>query len=586
MRSPTTAVAALCAAAIVSAPAMAQADTGTFTNPAAITMPVVGEATTYPSVLTALDLAGPIVDVNVTLSGVAHTFPDDFDILLVSPSGEGVVLMSDACGDPNVAGVPWTFDDQAAEVMPDESVTCDNLVYRPSDYLDSPDTWPPAFPGPHGSALADFNGENPNGIWRLYVRDDLIGDSGNIASGWSLTITTGAADTLIPADDNGGFGPANPYPRSQAVSGQAGVIADVNVRLSALSHEHPDDLDVLLEGPGGRRVLLMSDSCGHFDYHDVTLTWDDEAPGPMEDIPAVAGTCNAGAFRPTNHGGPPEDLLAPAPPGPYASTLSAFDGLDPNGTWNLYFSDDAGGDVGFMLNPFALEIATRPRANVRVAGAGQIAEGGSASFTLTRSGPPGPYGPATVDVQTVGGSAGAGDFGGSQTVSFADGETEKTVSVAALADGAAERTETFAVRLANATGDADASGQQPLQVAIPGDDVKPAVRVLSRSLVLGARRQVSLALRGPAGEAATVRVVLRAKLPRRRGKPKSTVVARKRVSLRPNRRTVVKLKLSRKAAARLRAQGRLPVSLTLTATDAAGNRSSLKRNLSAKPKAR
>jgi subtilisin-like proprotein convertase family protein len=596
MKARLTAVVAVCGGLFLAAPAVALGAQGTFTNATPITVPAgapgttLGNAAPYPSSIVVSGLPGPVVDVNVKLDNIGHEFPDDLDILLVSPSGDSVVLMSDACNGTPFEDFDWTFDDDAIPVMSDNPAgPCNNFFYKPSAYDVGTDIWPPALPGPHGSALTDFNGGNPNGAWHLYVRDDKAGDVGDIEAGWSITIETGTAAILLPgADSAGGSGVADPYPMTQAVSGQTGVIADVNVRLSGLSHQHPDDLDIMLDGPGGRRVVLMSDSCANFDYHDVTLTWDDEAPAQMQDTPADAGVCNAGAFRPTNHGSV-EDLPAPAPPGPYATALSAFDALDANGTWRLYMSDDAIGDIGFVLNPFELEITTRPRANVRVTGAAaQVAEGGNASLTLTRSGPPGPYGAATVELQTVAGSAGAGDFTGSQTVSFAEGETEKTVSVGALADGAAERTETFTVQLAAATGDADVSGQPPLQVGIPGDDTKPAVKVLSRSLVLGARRRVSLALRGPAGEAepTATRLTLTAKLPRRRGRLKRTVVARKSVALRPGRRTVVKLTLSRKATARLRARGRLALRLAVTATDAAGNRANLSRKLTAKPKRR
>jgi len=39
-------------------------------------------------------------------------------------------------------------------------------------------------------------------------------------------------------------------------------------------------------------------------------------------------------------------MPAPAPPGPYATSLSIFDGIDPHGGWILYLRDDAAIDVG------------------------------------------------------------------------------------------------------------------------------------------------------------------------------------------------------------------------------------------------
>jgi hypothetical protein len=43
--------------------------------------------------------------------------------------------------------------------------------------------------------LSVFNGESPNGTWRLYVVDDSAGDAGRIAGGYSLTITAAAPPT-------------------------------------------------------------------------------------------------------------------------------------------------------------------------------------------------------------------------------------------------------------------------------------------------------------------------------------------------------------------------------------------------------
>jgi uncharacterized repeat protein (TIGR01451 family) len=48
----------------------------------------------------------------------------------------------------------------------------------------------PAPPAPWGASLAVFTNTNPNGLWSLYVVDDLQIMSGVINRGWRLTITT------------------------------------------------------------------------------------------------------------------------------------------------------------------------------------------------------------------------------------------------------------------------------------------------------------------------------------------------------------------------------------------------------------
>ncbi len=41
-----------------------------------------------------------------------------------------------------------------------------------------------------GTNLAALNGSNPNGAWLLFVQDDALFDSGSIAKGWQLNLTT------------------------------------------------------------------------------------------------------------------------------------------------------------------------------------------------------------------------------------------------------------------------------------------------------------------------------------------------------------------------------------------------------------
>src|SRR3954462_12725379 len=56
-----------------------------------------GPASPDSTVIKLYGAATTISDVNVTLTGVTHTAGADLDILLVSPDGTGVILMSDVC---------------------------------------------------------------------------------------------------------------------------------------------------------------------------------------------------------------------------------------------------------------------------------------------------------------------------------------------------------------------------------------------------------------------------------------------------------------------------------------------------------
>jgi subtilisin-like proprotein convertase family protein len=336
----------------------ASASAGTlFTNSTPIEIPSSGSsgpATPYPSQITVSGMSGPITDVNVTLHRVGHTFTSDIAVLLVSPSGDTVKLMQTNCGGLEIEDFTWIFDQQAATPMPPPgSDGCAGFVYRPnpSSFAFS---WPaPAPPGPHGVSLSDFNNEQANGTWSLYVADTQSDDVGDIEGGWSLSIETGPVDVAIPG--TGTSGPANPYPATLSVSGSGGI-TDLDVIIDGIWHERPEDLDMLLVGPHGQKVILMSDACGSFGVSAYGWVWDDEAAALM---PGGDGTdvCGTRFHRPTDylHG---ESWPAPAPAGPYSNSLSAFDFTNPNGEWRLFVNDDADGGTGFFTNRFQLQITT------------------------------------------------------------------------------------------------------------------------------------------------------------------------------------------------------------------------------------
>ncbi len=163
--------------------------------------------------------------------------------------------------------------------------------------------------------------------------------------------STNAAAIAIPASGNNG--PAGPYPASITVAGLSGAITKVTVTLHQLSHTRPDDLDILLVGPTGQSVLLMSDAGGSPDAVNLTLTFDDDAPA----APPDSGGLAAGTFRPVNYGSP-DSFLAPAPAGPYGATLATFVGTDPNGAWSLYVLDDASPSAGSLAGGWSLTIAS------------------------------------------------------------------------------------------------------------------------------------------------------------------------------------------------------------------------------------
>jgi subtilisin-like proprotein convertase family protein len=163
--------------------------TQTFTNSTAISIPGRGSGSPYPSSIDVAGMSGTISKVVVKLNGLSHSYPGDVDILLVGPGGQNVMLMSDAGGGTAVNGVTLTFDSMASASLPNGGQLVSG-TYRPTDYESGDSFSAPAPPGPSGSSLSVFNQTSPNGSWKLFVTDDFENDSGSIAGGWELTITT------------------------------------------------------------------------------------------------------------------------------------------------------------------------------------------------------------------------------------------------------------------------------------------------------------------------------------------------------------------------------------------------------------
>ncbi|MAE66017.1 MAG: hypothetical protein CMJ18_17230 [Phycisphaeraceae bacterium] len=131
----------------------------------AVSIPDPGE------VFTTFTVAGEgsiIVDVNVRIA-IDHPLVEDLDVMLMSPAGTTVELFSDLLiGDFSAMHFQDTLLDDGAAV----AITAGSAPFIGS-YR------------PEGS-LADFNGENPNGVWTLFVEDDQLlpfGDQTVLAAG-------------------------------------------------------------------------------------------------------------------------------------------------------------------------------------------------------------------------------------------------------------------------------------------------------------------------------------------------------------------------------------------------------------------
>ncbi|MEN9573244.1 MAG: hypothetical protein RL514_1099 [Verrucomicrobiota bacterium] len=172
-----------------------------------------------------------------------------------------------------------------------------------------------------------------------------IGDSG------PLGVDIGFANTnAITINDNT---QATPYPAVIGVSNVFGVVTKLVVTLSNLVHTAPGDVDILLVGPLGQSVLLLSDAGGNSAVSGVTLRFDDAALAPVPQ----AGLMTSGTYLPTDYL-PAETFVGPAPAGPYGTNLTAFNSLDPNGNWQLFVRDDTAGGAGVLVDGWRLDFTT------------------------------------------------------------------------------------------------------------------------------------------------------------------------------------------------------------------------------------
>lgn len=179
----------------------------------------------------------------------------------------------------------------------------------------------------------------------------------------TVTTTTFTNPATITIPGTGTQGPASPYPSQIVVSGLTGTIIQVTVTFNNLSSTFPADINALLVGPNGENIILMASTGSSADINNVTLIFDDNALTPLPSNAQIV----SGTYQPTNYG-IVTPFTPPAPSPPYGSSLSVFNGTNPNGTWNLFVFDQFEDDVGVLEGGWELNITTCERGATSVAG--------------------------------------------------------------------------------------------------------------------------------------------------------------------------------------------------------------------------
>jgi uncharacterized repeat protein (TIGR01451 family)/uncharacterized delta-60 repeat protein len=166
-----------------------------FTNSNFITIRDNTNALPYPSTINVSGLNGVVAKATVTLTNFSHTHPNDVDIMLAPPGGQNMLILANNGGANGINNVMLTLDDSAATPVPTSGVIV-TATNRPNPVLPVAAFPSPAPPSPYATGLSACNGSNPNGAWNLFVIDDTTLDSGSIANGWILSLTTAS---VVPA---------------------------------------------------------------------------------------------------------------------------------------------------------------------------------------------------------------------------------------------------------------------------------------------------------------------------------------------------------------------------------------------------
>jgi hypothetical protein len=120
-------------------------------------------------------------------------------------------------------------------------------------------------------------------LFGIAVLIALLAPAGASAATFNFFSTTG----LGPSGGAGTFGPATSFPSSIEVAGLQGPLTKVTATMIGFGSGSPDDVDMLLVGPEGEQVMLMSDACGEAQFFtNNTWTFDGDAPSSLH-LPAV-----------------------------------------------------------------------------------------------------------------------------------------------------------------------------------------------------------------------------------------------------------------------------------------------------------
>lgn len=143
---------------------------------------VIPDNASVTGVMTVAD-TGIITNIEVSVINLKHNNPQDLSMILVPPSGSGVLLSahSKINNYSSNSGLSYTFSNKA---IPDTYLYNRTLYDNYVNIYDKTSKYDNTLL----SSLDSLKNISPSGDWKLIIRDDDPGSSGTL-SGWNLVIT-------------------------------------------------------------------------------------------------------------------------------------------------------------------------------------------------------------------------------------------------------------------------------------------------------------------------------------------------------------------------------------------------------------
>jgi uncharacterized repeat protein (TIGR01451 family) len=242
------------------------ANLGTLTNGGSAVVTVVVNAVssgTYSSTATVTGSQGDSNSGNNTASASTTVAPRNVSILAA-----GATLTAESLSPPNGAlnvgeTVTVTLRLRNAGNVPNTNLFATLLATggvtspSPSGPVNYGVLIPSDFPLGHEFTFTASGTNGGTVVATLQLQDGGV-NIGTVSFTFLLpNVLTFAKTNLITIVD---ASKALPYPSTNVVSGVVGLVGNVAVTLSNLNHTFPKDVDVLLVGPQGQKVILMSDA--------------------------------------------------------------------------------------------------------------------------------------------------------------------------------------------------------------------------------------------------------------------------------------------------------------------------------------